>query len=219
MRHLQPFTKEPRTCPNCQEILANSDSYCGMCGSFISNLYNMASTVSTDYHLAGFERRVLARIIDFLFLFILASIIFRYLFPEVRDMSVEELFQLDIPVHFFFIVDTIKFSSFFVMTQWRGQTLGKMVLRLSVVDNYGNRPTVRMVALREFSDKFLAGSFMLITLSTYLNLSADMQMNASFLHLILLITGYICVMLNRHKRAWHDYLSKTLVIQRPSTRI
>ncbi len=216
MRYLQQFKKEPRTCPNCHENVESHGNYCGLCGAYISDIYDLQSNASDEYYIAGFWSRVIARIIDYIFLLILWMFMLQMMVPNFGQISVSELNFNEplIPTYFIFIMDATKFSYFFIMTQWRGQTLGKMALRLSVVDKNGNLPPVRTVALREFVDKFLAGQFVLITLFTYLNFSSDMQMYTSLSHSILLVIGYICVILNKQRRAWHDYLSNTLVVQR-----
>jgi len=75
-----------------------------------------------------------------------------------------------------------------IFTYVKGQTPGKMLLRLHVVDANGNKPNLKQVLLREVIGKAIAALALLI--------------------------GYLWIIWDPRKRGWHDYIAGTFVVKR-----
>lgn len=73
-----------------------------------------------------------------------------------------------------------------LFTGLQGQTPGKMLLGIRVVDARGNRPGIARAFMREIVGKFLS------KLVCYL--------------------GYLWVFVDRHRQAWHDKIADTYVV-------
>jgi uncharacterized RDD family membrane protein YckC len=71
----------------------------------------------------------------------------------------------------------------------RGESPGKKVLGIRVVDAQGNSLGFWRTVLREFPGKYLSGLFLGL--------------------------GFLWVAWDRHKRGWHDYLSRSYVVRKP----
>ena len=82
----------------------------------------------------------------------------------------------------------ISFGYAVIMIAWRGQTVGKMILGIQVVDSQGNIPGIGAVLLREVVGKFLSG--------------------------IALGLGYLWVAWDKEKRGWHDHIAGTYVVRK-----
>ena len=70
----------------------------------------------------------------------------------------------------------------------KGQTIGKMIVGVQVVNRDGNIPGLGAVLLREIVGKFLSG--------------------------IALMLGYLWVGWDKEKRGWHDHIGGTYVIRK-----
>ncbi len=75
---------------------------------------------------------------------------------------------------------------FVLLTGLRGQTLGKMLLRIKVVDEAGQAPGLGRALLRESLGKFVST--------------------------IALGVGFLWVAWDREKQGWHDKIARTHVI-------
>ena len=89
----------------------------------------------------------------------------------------------------FLIEFMVIFAYYVAFTAWLGQTPGKMLMGIQVVNAYGRIPTLQEVFMREVLGKI-----------------------ASTLPLLL---GYAWVLWDPHKRAWHDHIGKTYVVRKP----
>jgi uncharacterized RDD family membrane protein YckC len=74
-----------------------------------------------------------------------------------------------------------------LLTGLRGQTLGKMILNIKVVNRQGNKPGLGYAALREIIGK-----------------------TVSFLVLFL---GFLWIAWDKDKRGWHDKIAGTYVVK------
>ena len=78
---------------------------------------------------------------------------------------------------------------YYVMfTYARGQTPGKMLLGLHVVDANGQKPNIKQVLLREVVGKAISA--------------------------LALLMGYLWIIWDKQKRGWHDHMAGTFVIKR-----
>ena len=74
-----------------------------------------------------------------------------------------------------------------LFTGLRGQTPGKMALGIKVVDAQGNRPTLRVAALREVLGKLIST--------------------------VVLCLGFFWIDSDKQKRGWHDTIAGTYVVK------
>lgn len=70
----------------------------------------------------------------------------------------------------------------------QGQTLGKMVLHIRVIDARGNAPGIGRAILRETLGKLVSA--------------------------VGLLLGYLWIIWDREKRGWHDYIAGTWVVRK-----
>ena len=75
-----------------------------------------------------------------------------------------------------------------IFTYKLGQTPGKMILGIQVVDANRQKPTLKQIILREVIGKIIVFLVMFI--------------------------GFIWVIWDPKKRGWHDYISNTYVVKR-----
>ncbi|MFC1935485.1 RDD family protein [Chloroflexota bacterium] len=142
------------------------------------------ATSSQPARYASFWLRLVAFSIDSFVLFIV------YLALSVLRI-IGEFWQLagggTLPV---FVASALIFLTpslyYWLLTGLRGQTLGKMVVGIRVVNNQGNKPGLVRAALRESIGK---------TIST-----------------IVLLLGFFWVIWDDHKQGWHDKLASTYVV-------
>jgi uncharacterized RDD family membrane protein YckC len=87
-----------------------------------------------------------------------------------------------------FLGSAISLLYYIIFTGLRGQTPGKMIMRIQVVNVDGNIPSWGQVIMREVIGKLISG--------------------------IVLLLGYIWVAWDPRKRAWHDYIARTFVVRK-----
>jgi uncharacterized RDD family membrane protein YckC len=87
-----------------------------------------------------------------------------------------------------FLGSAISLVYYIVFTGLRGQTPGKMVMRIQVVDANGNIPSWTQVIMRELIGKLISG--------------------------VVLLLGYFWVVWDARKRGWHDYIGGTFVVRK-----
>ena len=149
-------------CARCGARLRQGVQYCPDCGAAQEGM-------SEDTEYAGFFVRLGAAIIDSLVTGVPAAIITTF---------------TDIPA-----LGTILSVIYYVMfTYAKGQTPGKMLLGLHVVDRNGQKPSLRQVIMREVFGKAIAALALLI--------------------------GYLWIIWDPKKRGWHDYIAGTFVVRR-----
>ena len=74
-----------------------------------------------------------------------------------------------------------------LFTGLRGQTPGKMAVGIKVVDVQGNRPTLRIAALREVLGKVIST--------------------------VVLFLGFLWIDIDKQKQGWHDKIADTYVVK------
>ncbi len=175
----QPAATVP--CPQCGARIRHGVQFCPKCG------VNQEG-VGEDSKFAGFLPRFGASIIDNLILLV-ASVIL---------LAIVEIPALG-------LVITVPYYVLF--TYKLGQTPGKRLLGLQVVDADGTIPDFRRVLLREFVAKsvpsmlLLAGPFSILFLV------------AGYITGTFLLLGYLWIARDRQKRGWHDYIAGTYVVK------
>ncbi len=156
----QPAASVP--CPQCGARIRQGVQFCPNCGS-------QQDGAGEGSIYAGFLVRLGAAIIDSLITGVPAAIISSF---------------TDIPA-FGTVLSVVYYVIF---TYARGQTPGKMLLGLHVVDEAGNKPNLRQVLLREVVGKAISALALLI--------------------------GYLWIIWDPRKRGWHDHIAGTYVVKR-----
>jgi uncharacterized RDD family membrane protein YckC len=169
-------------CSNCGGRIRQGVRHCPQCGSqqtFDGSLDGIA-----DVEYAGFWIRFAAFFIDW-----------------VITLAVGVLIGLaGIP-----IIGPLFIISYFVgFTAKRGQTPGKLILRIQVVDAGGEVPRLRAVLQREALRALI---IVFILLGEAIN---DLFVLISLVGLV----GYLWVAWDAQKRGWHDYIGRTYVVRR-----
>lgn len=97
---------------------------------------------------------------------------------------------------------------FIYLTARSGQTLGKRVLGLKVVNDAGQVPRMRRLINRELY-RFALFYF------TFLLLFGQGPVLIGWIVLFVFITGHVAVAFDPMRRGWHDRLAKTYVVRVP----
>jgi len=158
----QPVTAV--ACPQCRARIRQGVEFCPNCGA-----EQRGAGEDTEY--AGFLDRLGAAIIDLFIIVIPAGIIGAIVEIPAFEWLVFGIYHL--------------FNAYFIYN-W-GQTPGKKLLNIQVVDTDGNKPNLTRVVLREIFGKIVSR---------------------------VLLIGYLWVIWDRRKRGWHDYVAGTFVVKR-----
>ena len=126
---------------------------------------------------AGVGTRFIALLIDAIILWVVQVIISMVLSQLLRDnVGLTLLINLAISVGYFVVYQ-----------ESQGQTLGKKVMKIKVVDAQGKKPTMMTFFLREIIGKFVSG--------------------------IILGIGYLMAFWDGNKQALHDKIASTYVVK------
>lgn len=161
---------EQRFCTNCGARIESGSYFCYSCGHAAGNA---AAVTQAAY--AGFWLRVAAWLIDI----IITSVV--HFLVSVTPVGFVALLFPEI-----YAVYGVLFIGL------KGQTPGKRVLGIMVVNADGNVPGIGRAILREIIGKFVSA--------------------------IALSLGYIWIGIDARKRGWHDYIGGTYVIRKPAAR-
>lgn len=151
-------------CPQCGARIRRGVEFCPNCGA-----EQRGAGEDTEY--AGFLDRLGAAFIDLFIIVIPAGIIGAIVEIPAFEWLVVGIYHL--------------FNAYFIYN-W-GQTPGKKLLNIQVVDTDGNKPNLTRVVLREIFGKIVSR---------------------------VLLIGYLWVIWDRRKRGWHDYVAGTFVVKR-----
>jgi uncharacterized RDD family membrane protein YckC len=131
-------------CTNCGERLDSDDTFCGRCGT------GVAEAVQDDdidqVEVASIGRRAAARVLDSVILILVVQIAAS---PFAEDAVVDGEVVRRIPTLAFTGALLVSFALMEIgLVLWRGQTLGKLSVRLRIVDAAGGPPTATQVVKR-----------------------------------------------------------------------
>jgi uncharacterized RDD family membrane protein YckC len=176
----QPHDADQQFCISCGSRLDPGARFCGNCGAPISESagppVGLASRSFPHRGYMGFWIRLAAVLIDSILILILVAFLSRIFGGP--GILVAYVFGL---------------LYYVLLTTLQGQTLGKMVLGIQVVDPGGSIPSLGTVLLREVVGKFVSG--------------------------LAFNLGYVWVAWDREKRAWHDHIAGTYVIRKERERV
>ena len=103
---------------------------------------------------------------------------------------------------------------FWLLTGILGQTLGKLALRIQVVDSQGTVPGLGRAALREL----LAKHVLYWLVIAFLIFALSLAVVAALLALGLTVVGvlaFLWMIWDQRKQGWHDKLAGTYVVKKP----
>ena len=179
-----------RTCRACGASPSPNAEYCPNCGRPVT------AAAYADAEYMGFWIRFAAFVVDRIITYVIAALIAAGIGISRTSGETDAVPAESISV----ALDTINYS--FLLLVWgvsttygvlltalRGQTIGKMLLRIQVVDPNGNIPPWHRVIAREVLGKFASE--------------------------IIIWLGYIWIGFDQRKRGWHDYLGGSYVIRKP----
>ena len=150
-------------CDQCGARLRKGVGYCPNCGAEHAG-------ASGDAQYVGFLTRLAAAIVDVVAPMLTSGLIVAFI--------------IDIPGVF-----PLLFVSYHIIFTYKlGQTPGKMMLGLQVVDGDGHKPSLRQILLREVLGKVIV--------------------------FLIMFVGFLWVLWDPKKRGWHDYIGGTYVVKR-----
>jgi uncharacterized RDD family membrane protein YckC len=164
-------------CSICGHDNTSAARFCANCGStlitepqphVVAEPESTPPEAVTEY--AGFWIRFCAAIIDGIILSVvtaLSSLLFAYMT--------------------FFFGFILLWIYHWLFTGIKGQTPGKMLLGIKVVDVNGDKPSLGTAALREIAGKTIS--------------------------MIILFIGFLAIGMNDRKQGWHDEVSHTFVVK------
>jgi uncharacterized RDD family membrane protein YckC len=147
---------------------------------------------------AGFWRRLAAGIVDVLvlasvfgILATLVAVVLRHPLPRLGQIGPDYVVDMAVNGGLFAeaglaMLAILGFLYFFLFTALRGQTFGKHLMRVKVIDAYGERPSMTRALVRTIA---------------YLP------------SLVLLALGFLWIGFDREKRGLHDWLADTYVVK------
>lgn len=161
----------------------------------------------------GFWKRVLATILDLLIILIPAVIVY-WIFN-----SLAVSLHSEIPIILEYIVFVV-FDVFMIVRF--GGTPGKLVLKMKIVNQQGNIPTLKEALIRNifriistiFSMVVGVSLYDLTVISTTLNLWAPLATDLSKILGLIMLVDYLFVAFTPRKRALHDMMAGTYVVDK-----
>ena len=177
-------------CGACGAAVVPSTGFCPNCGVALATPY-----AGAEY--AGFMMRLAAFIIDWIGAYLLAALIAAIIGISLTAGDVEPVGLEDLTItlenfNYSFLLLFIVISTVHgvIFTLWRGQTLGKMLMKIQVVDASGNIPPRRSALMREL----IRGVILMA--------------------LFPLGLMYIWIAFDSRKRGPHDHLSGSFVVRK-----
>lgn len=163
----------------------------------------------------GFWKRVLATILDLLIILIPAVIVY-WIFNSLA-VSLHSEIPIILEYIFFVVFDIFMIVRF-------GGSPGKLVLKMKIVNQQGNIPTLKEALIRNtfriistiFSMIVGVSLYDLTVISTTLNLWAPLATDLSKILGLIMLVDYLFVAFTPRKRALHDMMAGTYVVEKSS---
>ncbi|MEG0025971.1 MAG: RDD family protein [Bacilli bacterium] len=192
---------------------------------------------------ASFKKRLLAYLLDCVFLIIIATIISLFIpindnvkvlnqelttiqnnylkhdikYTQYFNGSAEIIKDLDQQQIIFYLITAILMIGYFVIWPYyhQGQTMGKKKMQIKIVNNNNQAVTINTLLIRSMIITGLG--YMLITmLLVYLLPSQNYYLTISilsFMQMIIIITSGFMILNRANKKGIHDLIVKTKVIE------
>lgn len=196
-RHLESRTSVQ--CKICGRDNPPEARFCANCGATLVTTVEPPSAavpgsppvvaeVAAEY--IGFWIRLGASIIDGIIIFFISFVLSRFLLSNIygyRFSLLPSFFWFPVPWLYYLFWFPVSWLYYWLFTGLKGQTPGKMVVGIKVVDARGDRVGLGVAALREILGK---------TLSAYV-----------------LCIGFLWIIGDRKKQGWHDKIASTYVVK------
>ena len=168
----------------------------------------LSGTQTSRLPLARTSARFVALLVDRSMLWIVMYSVLRYAIRYRRKLpaflALRSLHNLQLAAQIAIVIAYFLYDA--LMVAWRGQTLGKMLLRVRVVEQDGSQVTRRTAFLRSFP--------FLLTAATGIAVSmASKPAAASLVALILWFLDYGLGLFTAERVTVHDLLAKTRVLR------
>ena len=175
-------------CKVCGQDNPPEAGFCGNCGAVLATTAEPATPtavpappmvapgVQAEY--MGFWIRFVAAVIDAVILGAVSAIL---ALPAFLDL-------MFLPLRFLWLFGPWLY--FWLFTGLKGQTPGKMLLGIKVVDAQGEKPGLGIAALREIVGRFISS--------------------------VVFCLGYLWIAIDEEKRGWHDSIASTHVVKAKS---
>lgn len=206
-------------CSKCGKENLNDARFCVQCGTPLFQTSTpqqvqqqpmpAAELVSTTVRYAGFWRRFVSSICDFIVLYLFLGILY-----SIRNLPVEWIY---------FTISIIQWLYFTLLenSKWQA-TLGKLALRIKVTDQNGNRVSLLRANARYWSKAplilmILIGPLIaaLLEATTWNKPILDVAVGRVILIVVFIVfIGFIMAGFTQKKQALHDIIAGTLVVRK-----
>lgn len=169
----------PVRCKSCGKDNPPEARFCANCGATLATRAKPPARAGVAVEYMGFWIRLGAAIIDSIVVWLISSALSIFLIFDIvgyRDLFLSSILWLLIPWLYYWLFTGLK-----------GQTLGKMAVRIKVVNAAGSVPGLGRAALREIPGKILS------SIGIYL--------------------GFLWVAWDKRKQGWHDKIASTYVVR------
>jgi uncharacterized RDD family membrane protein YckC len=137
-----------------------------------------------------------------------AAVVLDFVVLAIVNLIIGQVFGLDNEIIANYVVPAIGIVYFIALWGWRGQSLGKIAVGAKIVKLDGSDIGFVRAALR-----YLVGYFIYIQASTFL-----VRYVGWYMAVIIFLVVFLSIALSRDKRAFHDRIAGTIVINtRPKT--
>lgn len=166
-------------CKVCTQDNPPEARFCGNCGAALATTVERPLPVAPEPRIApivaveyiGFWIRLVAAVVDAIVVSLLSFALSGLLLPLL----------------------VVLLLYYWLFTGLKGQTLGKMLVGIKVVDAQGNRPGLASAALREILGKLVSA--------------------------IVFFLGFLWIAWDRQKQGWHDKIAITYVVKAEPRRL
>lgn len=149
-----------------------------------ANTIVKTSPTSINVNFAGVGRRWVAAMVDSLIIIVVNWLV-SFMVGLVLIFAGQEIAVWNSVIGIFTVI--VNYLYYIWMIGKWGQTLGKKLLKIKVVDIYGKAPGYKRAFIREVVGKFVSA--------------------------IVLLLGYFWAIWDKKKQTWHDKLAQTAVVR------
>ncbi len=152
--------------------------FCANCGAALVTAVEPPSSAAAAVEYMGFWIRLGAAIIDVIIIWFISSVLSYSLLSSIVGYRISFLFSpFWFPAYWLY---------YWLFTGLKGQTPGKMVVGIKVVNAQGDRVGLGVAALREF---------------------------VRFISAYVLCLGFLWIIWDKQKQGWHDKIASTYVVK------
>lgn len=166
-------------CKICGQDNPAEARFCANCGATLVTTVEPPPPVAAAVEYIGFWIRLRASIIDGIIIWFISFVPSRLLLSNIVGSQFSALSSI-----FWF---PVAWLYYWLFTGIKGQTPGKMVVGIKVVDARGNTVGLGVAALREIVGKTLSA--------------------------LALYIGFLWIIWDRKKQGWHDKIASTYVVK------